>query len=244
MQQRKQYTCMIFDADHTLLDYIADEYAAFERVYRTIGLEISPSLLAASRRYSEETWTEAGLYDVHNPEIQRTYHAVYRSHVEGIFQKVFAQYPCPNPDWTAKKTGELFLRELEKEGNLLPFAEEILKRLSNRFGGAYTVCIATNGLSAIQRGRLAKLEKYGRVYISEEMGFIKPLPPFFYKILQDEGVDFSQCLMVGDSLLSDVAGAKAAHIDACWFNPRKQKNTTAYTPDYEIFSLENLTDIL
>ncbi len=241
----KKYKCLIFDADHTLLNYLADERAVFCRLYERLGVPISEELLKASRKYSEETWTEAGLYEVHDTRIQKEYHRLYRSHVEGIFEKIFALFPCPNAAFTAKEAGELFLKELAGEGNAFDGAEETLCALSDLANGKYAVYIATNGLADIQTGRLIRLKRYARgVYISEELGAIKPLPAFFERILSDTGAKREECLMIGDSLYSDVAGAKAAGMDGCWFNPRGEKNTTAFLPDYEIRALQELKNLL
>jgi len=239
MRKKKQYKCLIFDADHTLLDYVADEYGAFERVYREIGMPTASLLLEDSRRFSEETWTEAGLYDVDDPLIQTTYHKTYRSHVSGIFEKIFEKYGNPT-SVTAEKAGALFLKALEEKGHPLDNAKAFLEEISKK----YTVCIATNGLSSIQRGRLKDFEKLGRIYVSEEIGCIKPLPAFFKHILKKERASKKNCLMIGDSLRSDVAGAKSVGIDACWFNPERRENTSGIPTDYEISTLERLKKIL
>lgn len=236
----KRYKYLIFDADHTLLNYLADERAAFETLYQELGISITEELMAQSRRYSEETWTEAGLYNVHEKRIQETYHALYRSHVEGIFERIFAQFGY-HGSVSAKEAGEKFLKNLEREGIACPFAEELLSKLCKK----YCVCIATNGLSPIQHGRLRRLKAYAKkVYVSEDVGTIKPLPAYFNKILSELGANPCECLMIGDSLYSDVAGAKAAGMDACWLNGTGEQNKTLFIPDFEVRSLKDLTKFL
>ncbi len=239
MRRKKTYKCLIFDADHTLLDYVADEYAAFERVYKKIGMPIAEVLLEDSRRFSEETWTEAGLYDVDDPLVQATYHKVYREHVSGIFDKIFEKYGNPT-SVTSAKAGELFLEELQEKGHVLGNAKNLVEELSKN----YTVCIATNGLSNIQRGRLADFEKFAKIYVSEEFGCIKPLPAFFRQLLRSSRVSKKHCLMIGDSLRSDIAGANAVGIVGCWFNPERRENTSGIPTDFEISDLEHLKKIL
>jgi len=238
-KSKKQYECLIFDADHTLLNYIADEYAGFTRTYARIGMTVTDELLKDSRFFSEETWTEAGLYDVDKPSVQASYHAVYRSHVTGIFEKVFQKHGKPI-NASAKETGEIFLKELENGGATLGKALEVLTALSQR----YDVCIATNGLADIQKGRLKEFAKYAKIYVSEEVGHIKPLSAFFKKILADTGYASEKCLMIGDSLRSDIDGAKSVGMDGCWFNPERRENTTKVFPDYEIARIEELYEFL
>ncbi|MBP3434589.1 MAG: HAD-IA family hydrolase [Clostridia bacterium] len=242
---KRKYDCLVFDADHTLLDYVADERAAFLALYERIGIPPTEELLALSRRASEDAWTEAGMYDVHDTRVQERYHAVYREHVREIFVRVFEKYPCPDPAVTPRLAGDMFLKNLENAGRAFAGAAETLAALSRKTGGAYRVCIATNGLSAIQRGRLEPLKNYvEKTYISEEVGAIKPLPAFFARICAEQGVEPSRCLMIGDSLSSDVAGALAFGMDCCWYNPEKTANTTPFVPTYEISALGELSEIL
>ncbi len=239
MRKKRTYKCLIFDADHTILDYVADEYAAFTRVYEAIGMPMADVLLEDSRRFSEETWTEAGLYEVDDPLVQATYHKVYRAHVAGIFEKVFEKYGNPT-SFTPQKAGELFLQALQKKGHTLENSKELLEELSKH----YTVCIATNGLADIQYGRLEEFSKFARIFVSEELGCIKPLPAFFKQLLKRMKVSKRHCLMIGDSLRSDIAGAKSVGIVGCWYNPMRRENVSGIATDYEISKLENLKNIL
>ncbi len=242
MKDKKEYKHLIFDADHTLLNYLADERAAFKGLYQELGLPQTDELMSWSRHLSESIWTAAGLYDVHSERIQREYHALYRSHVTGIFEEVFSKYPCKT---TPREAGERFLKLLEKESVLMDGAVGILSVLSKKTGGRYAVSIATNGISSIQRGRLSKLLTYAdNVFISEELGCIKPLPGFFESALNTLSASASECLMIGDSLSSDIAGANAVGMDSCWFNERGLENTSLIRPKYEIAKLLELRDLL
>ena len=85
----------------------------------------------------------------------------------------------------------------------------------------FATCIATNGLAAMQAGRLRELAPlFERVFVSEEMGVIKPDPAFFAHMLKALNATADRCLMIGDSLASDIAGACAAGLDSIWFNRR------------------------
>ena len=241
---KKEYDCLIFDADHTLLDFAADESAAFRVFYEDIGIEPTDEVIAFSRHHSEDTWTRAGLRNVHETEMQRRYHELYRSHLTELFQIIFDKYP-PKGVLTPKQAGERFLVHLEQVGAPLPHAEAVLSKLSQKTGGKYRICIATNGLVSIQTGRLQMLKNYAHeVYISEEMGVIKPDPAFFAQIFEQMGVTAENCLMIGDSLASDVLGANRVQMDSCWVNVERRKNPTPICPTYEIHSLLELLELL
>ena len=236
----KKYKYLIFDADHTLLNYVADETTAFKQLYEELGLEYTEKLAKESRHVSEDEWTKTGLYDVHDERIQREYHRLYRAHLVGVFQRIFEKFPCEaDPKTVSKRLLEL----LAREGKPFEGAWETFEALAKT--GRYGLCIATNGLSVIQRARLEKWMPLTKaLFISEEMDCIKPLPEFFEKMVETLGAKKEECLMIGDSLLSDVAGATGFGMDSCWYNPKGQKNETEFLPTYEIKELNELLEIL
>lgn len=234
----KRYRYLIFDADHTLIDYKADELAAFARLFAAAGLTADEKALDRCHFLSEKTWTETGLYNVESEYIRREYHNLYKSHVTLLFRRVFEEYPMP---FTEEEAGARFLKELEERAKPVDGAVEVVEELSKR----YTLCIATNGLHAIQTGRLREIEKYfRRIFISENLGTIKPHADFFEFIERELGAASSELLMIGDSLSSDVAGAANAGVDSCWYNPAGKENQTALSPVYEIRTLQELIDLL
>ncbi len=239
MKTKKRYACLVFDADHTLIKYKQDELAALVVLFKELGLEVDGEGLEFCHALSEETWTETGLYDVHDPHIQKEYHSLYRSHVKGIFEKFFKRYPCSADP---VEVGKRFLQLLSVGGNLFDGAEQTLAALSDKTGGKYKVYIATNGVREIQLGRLKRLEKYCRkIFVSEDLGVIKPQKEFFASMLSEIGETPQNCLMIGDSLSSDIAGGNAAGMDTCWFNTRGHQADGSVRPTYEI---ERLTDLL
>lgn len=241
MQRKRDYKYIIFDADHTLLNYLADERCAYQRLYEKLGVEISEDLLKQSRKHSEESWTDAGLYEVSSEYIQKHYHTLYRTHTEEIFNRLFLDFPSLREKGNAKALGLAFLSELISSGNAIDGAMQTVDALSKN----YRLCVATNGLSQMQRARLAPfLAKIDRLYISEEVGAIKPLPAFFEFILRDLNARAEECLMVGDSLHSDILGGKRAGMDCCWFTPKKIENDGGIQPDYQINDLKELISIL
>lgn len=238
----KKYSALIFDADHTLLNYLADEKKAFCALYAKLGMEITDELLALSRVASETAWTEAGLYNVTEPEIQKRYHELYRTHTEDIFLRIFEKFPCGKI--TAKEAGLRFLEELKIVGEPLGEALNVIKKLSDQAGGEYAIYIATNGLSDVQHKRLEAFAPYARgVYASEDLDSVKPLPAFFARILQGIGKDANECLMIGDSLISDMRGAKSVGMDTCWLNPNGQEDEEGVA-DRQIRTIEELSVLL
>ena len=274
------YRHVIFDADDTLLRYRDDERGAFSRLFLRHGITADEELLSFSNAASEEVWTETGLYNVHSPAIQRRYHELYRAHVEHVFEKILAFLAARAANVADDKKTELsgtgtavsgisavsaaglrdeFLKELETGGNLVDGAAETLSALKAR---GYCISIATNGLTAIQIGRTKPLKGlFDNLFVSEAIGAIKPTAAFFERLLSKLGAEKSECLFVGDSLASDVAGANGAGIDCCLFDPRGKYAAGGVSgiafggaadnaggakakPDYVIRKLTDLLDLL
>lgn len=230
----KGYKNLIFDVDHTLLDYSADEKGAFIRLFSALGVATDENMLKDCQEQSVKAWGEAGLFDVQSKKTQREYHLLYRSHLRVLFSRVFEKYGV-NADVGA--VSEQFLKELEHIGAPLFGAKTVLEKLKP----THRIFLATNGLSSIQRGRTAVFDGlFDGLFISEEIGAIKPQTAFFKHILHTIGAKKEECLMIGDSLVSDVAGANATGIDCCLFNPVHAPNQTKISPTYEIASLEEL----
>ena len=80
--------------------------------------------------------------------------------------------------------------------------------------------------------------------ISEEVGAAKPNPLMLEKGMElARATDKRRALMLGDSLTSDIAAAKNAGIDACWFNPKGAANDKSLPIAYEIASLDEVDAI-
>ena len=63
-------------------------------------------------------------------------------------------------------------------------------------------------------------------------------------MFEKTGEKRGECLIVGDSLTSDILGGNNAGIRACWYNPHGTENSTNAHPDFEIRSLNEVRRIL
>ena len=59
-----------------------------------------------------------------------------------------------------------------------------------------------------------------------------------------ENFDPETTLIVGDSLTSDIRGGLNAGIKTCWFNPKRKVGRPDIVPDFEIYSLAELKNLL
>ena len=84
------------------------------------------------------------------------------------------------------------------------------------------------------------------MFISEDMGVTKPNAAFFDICLDRIGEPKASCIMIGDSLSSDMLGAKNASLDSVWFMPsgNTMEARMKYDIDYCASSFDELYDIL
>ncbi|MDE7359647.1 MAG: HAD-IA family hydrolase [Lachnospiraceae bacterium] len=124
-------------------------------------------------------------------------------------------------------------------------AKELVILLKER---GYRQYVVTNGVNTTQASKM-KLSGLDRlmdgVFVSELMGYPKPRKEYFdacFAALPD--VTREECILVGDSLTSDMRGAENAGVASCWFNPEGRAKDVEVRTDYEIRRLEELLQIL
>lgn len=221
---------VFFDLDDTLLDFQKAEAQALTRTLLRFGLDPTPENLARYHEINARHWRllEEG--------------RITRAQVlEGRFRVFLGELGASCP-W--EEVCEDYEENLGQGHFFVPGAEAVLERLAPR----YALYLATNGTARIQRSRLESagiLPYFRRLFISQEMGADKPSPAFFQACFAAiPGLGPSETVMVGDSLTSDIRGARDAGLRTCWFNPAGLPAPEGLQPDREIRALEELPEAL
>ena len=221
------YKYLLFDADNTLLDFDrAEEQALFE----TLSLSPLGFTEEIHKRYhviNDNEWKR----------LERGETTRERLRTER-FSRLFDEFGLDGSLY-CNKIADIYVDKLSKQGHLMPFAEETLERLSKK----YDCYIITNGITEVQRSRMAltPLERYIKhSFISQEMGCAKPLVMFFEKVFEYIGdSDKKKYLVIGDSITSDIMGAVNAGIDSVLISKNENPLST-----YRIEELKELYSIL
>lgn len=225
------YKYIFLDLDDTVLDFTAAEDAALPKAFREVGIEPTENLIA---RYKQINISEWERYE--RGEISRETVLTER------YDILFAEYGISLPGEIAE---DAYRKYLGIGHYFVPGAVELLDYLKNR---GYRLFIASNGVAATQDSRLdsAGIRPYFEaIFISETTGYHKPEKEYFdYCFAHIPGFDAKQALLIGDSLTSDIRGGKIAGIDTCWFNPKHKTAPEELTPDYTVFTLKELENIL
>ena len=80
--------------------------------------------------------------------------------------------------------------------------------------------------------------------VSGEVGVSKPDPLIFHTAMNRLGVSEDETVMVGDSWIADIEGARAAGIRAIWFNPSGSAPPHARAHVEQLQSLEPTHEVL
>ena len=74
------------------------------------------------------------------------------------------------------------------------------------------------------------------------MGYLKPNPKIFEVAMDRIDAGVAECLMIGDNLDTDIAGAKNAGMDFYFFNPENKESEIK--EGAQITQLKQLMDLL
>ena len=131
------------------------------------------------------------------------------------------------------------------QGQSFPGAEDLLARLEK---AGYQLYGATNGVTAIQEGRLAHstiASYFKEVFISEQLHTQKPEPAFFDKVGQlIPGFSKERDPHDRRFLDSRYRRRKCCGIDTVWYNPDHKENTSQVVPTYTVSNYQEIADLL
>jgi HAD superfamily hydrolase (TIGR01549 family) len=128
-----------------------------------------------------------------------------RTHHRDLMTAMVARYGLDaDPEALAAQMPDELAASLEPEPG---FAEAMAA-----LGARFRLGVVTNGPSALQRSKLARLgitDALGAIAISAEVGVAKPDPQIFAFALERLGCDPRDAMMVGDHWDKDLAPARA-----------------------------------
>ena len=227
----------LFDLDQTLLDFHASEYTALKIVLMKNGLSFSDEIYQAFKEFNKSLWLELEKGTITREEL-----FIKR------FEYIFGKCEGDSSNLDPLKTNDEFIKTMSVNGVLMDGALDFVKRVKAEIQKA-RIYIASNGATINAKGRIAStgLDQYiDDIFISEDLGVTKPDPEFFDVCMERIGEPRSSCIMIGDSLTSDMLGAKNAHITSVWFMPSGdvKEAMLEYNIDYCATSFDELFGIL
>ena len=208
---------ILWDVDGTLLDFLAAEKAAVQRLFGEFGLgPCTDGMVARYSAINDAYWKRLERGEIPKQEV-----------LLGRFRDFFSELgidPGLSEPFNARYQLAL--------GDTVVYRDD---SLSNGTVVAQTKKLSRSGLGAWMDG----------VFLSEELGAEKPSPAFFRQVFAAlPDMDKADMLIVGDSLTSDMKGGLAAGIPTCWYNPFHHPRPADMAIDYEIEDLHQVLELL
>ena len=221
---------LFLDLDDTILDFKKAEYIAIGKTIADFGVEPTDEVRHRYHLINKWHWEQLELGTMTRAEI-----------LVGRFKVLFDELGVTVD---AEKVARTYEKNLGTGHWFLPGAEEAVASLSKK----YRLFLASNGTASVQKGRMTSANLYRffeQVFVSQELGHNKPSKEYFdAAIARIPGFDPEKCLMVGDSLTSDILGGENAGLRTVWVNPAHAPARPDIVPDYEIESLSQLEELL
>ncbi|WP_067103136.1 YjjG family noncanonical pyrimidine nucleotidase [Streptococcus sp. DD13] len=225
------YKYLLFDLDHTLLDFDAAEDIALTQLLKEQGVSEIQAYKDFYIPMNKGLWR-----DLEQGKIRK------KDLVNSRFARLFAHFGIEKD---GVELAERYQDFLSCQGQTYPGASNLLAILKEQ---GYELFAATNGIATIQKGRIANSDissYFKQLFISEELGSQKPHPLFYERLAMCiPDFDKSSALMIGDSLTADIAGGNQAGIDSVWYNPNHLHNTSQALPTYQVASYDELLKLL
>ncbi|XP_065152143.1 N-acylneuraminate-9-phosphatase [Paramisgurnus dabryanus] len=230
---------IIFDLDNTLIDTAGAGRVAIQKV---CDLLKSTSVQEDHIRHICERFLKKLLHEQFDPSKGRTIDDVRIHHWYEALQET--QGTDPDPDlasrcyYTWKNTRLQVL-------NLSPKVQSLLKELQKN----YKLLLLTNGDTQTQWEKIKAVgceDFFSALVVSGDHPEEKPALSIFTYCFESLGVQPQDCIMVGDSLSTDIQGGINAGVKATvWINSGSKCIPQSHvTPDYTIPSVLNLMDVL
>ena len=228
---------LLFDLDQTLLDFHASERLSLKAVMEMNGQEFSEEHYDFFKRVNKDLWLEFEKGSISKPELFET-----------RFGRLFEVCGCALTKEELLKINDDFIDHMSHHGVLMDGVTEFLERVLGEIGGA-RIYVVTNGVARNALGRIEStgLDKYiCEVFVSERLGVSKPAAEFFDIVTEAIGEPKESCIVIGDSLTSDMLGAKNAGIASCWFMPQGDtaRAMREYGIGYAASSYDELFEVL
>lgn len=204
------YEHIIFDLDHTLWDFKKCCFETLEEMYFHYELHAYGEFEIKDfqwtyMKHNNRLWAEYDMGAISKEELRTTR---FRLTLDELGAKGFEH---------THKLEDHFVEVCPTKSYLMPYAKEILDYLKDK----YHLHILTNGFDEIQEIKLKSGDihhYFKHIITAENTGFKKPQSEIYVHTLEKLDTEKHHCMIIGDSLITDIPGAKKAEIDHVYYN--------------------------
>lgn len=198
-----KYTDLIFDLYGTLVNIHTEESElVWEKTAIFFGFY--------GGAYTPAELKTAFLEELRSREIQagQSYECYPDIPVEQIMAQLFMRKNVPNAQMLGLQAAQLFRISSIEYICLYP---NVLQALSQLRACGYRLWLLSNAQRAFTAYELRYLgldQAFDGIYISSDYGCRKPDSRFYKALVEDQKLDISKCLMIGNDRFTDIAGAE------------------------------------
>lgn len=226
-----RYPYLLFDADDTLFDFPRASSRAFSIMCQMDGIPDTREVRQLYHDINRELWDAFDRGEV------------TKDHV--TLERYVRLLQALKLDLDPARCNRDYLAALGEGVYPLPHAEAVCRELVRR---GHRLYILTNAVASVQRSRLQGSVFAALItaaFISEDAGASKPDRAYYdYVRAQVPELTAENCLVIGDSLATDIRGANNAGLPCCWFNPKGLAPWGELRIDHTITDLRQLLDIV
>lgn len=226
------YTTILWDLDQTILDFKKSMEYALRDSFSRLQLTIDEEKIKLYSAINDSYWLRFEKGEITKDEV-----------LLGRFRTFYEKLGIT--DKAPEEIAEIYQNALGEVFFFRDEADQLIMRLKKQGLKQY---IITNGVNRTQarKVRLSGLDKMiDGVFVSELIGYPKPQREYFDACFaQMPGITREECILVGDSITSDMQGGINAGVATCWYNPERLPAPPSLLIDYEIHDLRELPQIL
>ena len=225
------YRYLFFDADGTLFDFDEAERRAMRLMGSEMGIAFTDDHLDCYQQANLSCWKAFERGEVTLAQLK----------TERFVRFGNACNLTLDPEESSRR----YQDQLKGQGILYQDTVCVLTTLKGR---GFTLYLASNGIAEVQRGRIEAAgvgHYFDDIFISEEMGVQKPDIRYFAMMLERTALADCKdaCLMIGDSLSSDIKGGMESGLDTLWLNMRGEA-APAKPPTHTVMTLCEILTLL
>lgn len=208
------YTDLIFDLYGTLVDiHTEEDDTVWEKTALYFGYYgahyTGAELKAAFQTRMADKKAKAG----------QNYECFPDLPVEPVFAELFRRKGITeNADALGLNAAQLFRIASTDYIRLYPHVTEALTALREKGYKLWLLSNAQRVFTAFELNFLGLASYFDGIYISSDFSCRKPDIRFFNALLQEQKLDIQKCLMIGNDLDTDIAGAKNAGLDTLYMH--------------------------
>jgi len=157
-------------------------------------------------------------------------------------RNVFHRYGKNLPDAYVEELNRIFKKMLDEAVTILPNVKRTLEILCTN--GCRIGMVSNGDIEELAAHLNGISDLFDVIITSEELKAYKPHSRLFDAAIRKIDVAREATAFVGDTITSDVLGAKKAGLTAIWYNKKKRIPQPEVRPDFEIREMGEILEIV